>query len=311
MTDRTKEALSAWLDDEASEIEVHQLLRQLKAEASARRDWLGFQHDRALLRGELRGELRGQLGGTLGSKPGGQKQLSRAQHLGLYDSICRAIEQDEPVYGGSLDTSVNAPAEQTVDNTVNNTVNNTVSNTLNTAADGALDKSMLSGGSAQRRHIAQWAKPAGGLALAASLVFGIFLGVQQQMPGSDGIAEVANASAPMTSAPSKSLTGPVTAQTVGAGSSQVAVPQSYESPNRRMRTDGVSGFNSSSDDGNDLFTAQRDNSYDAIDSSLELKALDENKQRQLRAYLREHDQMVRMNPNTRTVIFEPSNSSGH
>ena len=109
--------------------------------------------------------------------------------MGLYDSICRAIEQDEPVYGGSLDTSVNAPAEQTV----NNTVNNTVSNTLNTAADGALDKSMLSGGSAQRRHIAQWAKPAGGLALAASLVFGIFLGVQQQMPGSDGIAEVANA----------------------------------------------------------------------------------------------------------------------
>jgi len=299
VTDRTKEALSAWLDDEASEIEVHQLLRQLKAEASARRDWLGFQHDRALLRGELRGELRGQLGGTLGSKPGGQKQLSRAQHLGLYDSICRAIEQDEPVYGGSLDTSVDAPAEQTVNNTVN------------AAADGALDKSMLSGGSAQRRHIAQWAKPAGGLALAASLVFGIFLGVQQQMPGSDGIAEVANASAPMTSAPSKSLTGPVTAQTVGAGSSEVAVPQSYESPNRRMRTDGVSGFNSSSDDGNDLFTAQRDNSYDAIDSSLELKALDENKQRQLRAYLREHDQMVRMNPNTRTVIFEPSNSSGH
>lgn len=291
MTDRTKEALSAWLDDEASEIEVHQLLRQLKAEASARRDWLGFQHDRALLRGELMG--------TPGSKPGGQKNLSRAQHLDLYDSICRAIEQDEPVYGGSLDTSVDVPAEQTVNNTVN------------AAADGALDKSILGGGSAQRRYIAQWAKPAGGLALAASLVFGIFLGVQQQMPGSDGVAEVANASAPMTSAPSKSLTGPVTAQTVGVGSTQIAVPQSYESSNRRIKTDSVSGFNSSSDDASDLFTAQRDNSYEAIDRSLELKALDENKQRQLRAYLREHDQMVRMNPNTRTVIFEPSKSGAH
>jgi hypothetical protein len=36
----------------------------------------------------------------------------------------------------------------------------------------------------------------------------------------------------------------------------------------------------------------------------DLKALDEDKQRQLRAYLRQHDQMARMNPNARTVIYD-------
>lgn len=94
-----------------------------------------------------------------------------------------------------------------------------------------------------------------------------------------------------------SNTGPVTVQTVGAGklSGQSARPYVDER------------FNGVGNDDARVLTAQRDNAYETIDGQLELKALDGNKQRQLRAYLREHDQMVRMNPNTRTVMFESLN----
>ncbi|MEX0942091.1 MAG: hypothetical protein WD002_06040, partial [Pseudomonadales bacterium] len=38
----------------------------------------------------------------------------------------------------------------------------------------------------------------------------------------------------------------------------------------------------------------------------ELRELDDERQRQLRAYLNEHDRMARMNPNVRTVLFNQS-----
>ncbi|MEJ6593490.1 MAG: RseA family anti-sigma factor [SAR86 cluster bacterium] len=237
MTDRIKESLSlslsAWADGEASEIEVHQLLRQYGADESVMQDWVGFQHARATLRQD--------------------SPLSLGQHLALHSSIRAAIATDEPAHGDDLNRSTNA----------------------------------------QRRPIAVWAKPAGGLAIAASLMVAVLLGVQQQAPSSSEVAS--NAASPIIS-----HTGPVTVQTVGAGklSGQSARP-SVEEPMNDVGN-GDAG----------LLAAQGDSAYETIDGQLELKALDVNKQRQLRAYLREHDQMVRMNPNTRTVMFESSKGGG-
>jgi len=230
VADRIKESLSAWVDGEASEIEVHQLLRQYGADESVMQDWLAFQHARATLRGD--------------------SPLSQAQHLALHSKISAAIATNEPAHGNDFSRSTN---------------------TL-------------------RRPTAVWAKPAGGLAIAASLAVAVLLGIQQQAPSD--VAGVSNAATPMTS-----NTGPVTVQTVGAGklSGQSARPYVDER------------FNGVGNDDARVLTAQRDNAYETIDGQLELKALDGNKQRQLRAYLREHDQMVRMNPNTRTVMFESLN----
>ena len=71
VADRIKESLSAWVDGEASEIEVHQLLRQYGADEAVKQDWLAFQHARAVLRGD--------------------SPLNQAQHLALYGNICAAI----------------------------------------------------------------------------------------------------------------------------------------------------------------------------------------------------------------------------
>ena len=235
VADRIKESLSAWVDGEASEIEVHQLLRQYGADEAVKQDWLAFQHARAVLRGD--------------------SPLNQAQHLALYGNICAAIAADEPAHGNDFSRSTHTPG----------------------------------------RPIATWAKPAGGLALAASLVVAVLLGIQQQTPSAGDVAGASNAATPVIS-----NTGPVAVQTVGAG----------QLSDQRARPAVAERFNGVGNDDAQVLTAQRDNAYETIDGQLELKALDENKQRQLRAYLREHDQMVRMNPNTRTVIFESPKGGG-
>ena len=243
VADRIKESLSAWVDGEASEIEVHQLLRQYGADEAVKQDWLAFQHARAVLRGD--------------------SPLNQAQHLALYGNICAAIAADEPAHGNDFSRSTHTPG----------------------------------------RPIATWAKPAGGLALAASLVVAVLLGIQQQTPSAGDVAGASNAAAPVIS-----NTGPVAVQTVGAGSLSDQLSDQLSGQSARPAV--AERFNGVGNDDAQVLTAQRDNAYETIDGQLELKALDENKQRQLRAYLREHDQMVRMNPNTRTVIFESPKGGG-
>jgi len=228
VTDKIKETLSAWIDDEASEIEIHRLLRHYDADDSARQTWLGLQHTRALVRGD--------------SGP------SLEQHVSLHLRISSAIDADEVVHDNGRGLGKAA----------------SLSSGLPAGLPSALPN---------------WAKPAGGLALAASLVVAVFLGVQQ------GKVEPLESAAVDSGSNRQSITQPISVQTVGTQTSQQGVGMAYN-------VDPAYQFDKQ------LASDQTD-----------LKALDEDKQRQLRAYLRQHDQMARINPNARTVIYEVPKSA--
>jgi len=181
VTDKTKETLSALIDGEASEIEVHRLLRQLAADDSLRPSWINYLQVRAVVRGE--------------------KVIDTGRHLDLYRRISAAIVDEE-------DYAL-APADPSI-------------------------------------PMRRFYKPAAALAVAASLVVAVFVGMNLAPGTGDEVA---------VSRPEAATIEPVPA----------IEPES---------------------------------------SQLELKELDEEKQRQLRAYLNLHDRMARMNPNARTVIYE-------
>lgn len=54
MVDNIKESLSALIDQEASEIEVHRLLRSVERDASLKTSWLRYQQIRSVIRQEQR-----------------------------------------------------------------------------------------------------------------------------------------------------------------------------------------------------------------------------------------------------------------
>lgn len=223
MTNKINETLSAWIDDEASEIEIHRLLRHSETDDSVLQTGLGYQHTRALVQGDTVPSL--------------------AQHMALHQRISAAIDADEMSHADSRDLGK-------------------LGNVTRRSTKLSLTAS-------------SWAKPAGGLALAASLVVAVFLGVQPAQV--DSLGSVASESA-------SSITGPVSVQTVSTQLGQQGSEVNY-------------GNNS---DDNSAYQFDKQLANDQTD----LKALDEDKQRQLRAYLRQHDQMARMNPNTRTVIYD-------
>lgn len=211
MTDNLKESLSAWIDGEASEIEVHRLLRQFESDASLRPSWVRYQEVRSVIRGERR--------------------LDADIHLALQDRIRAAVDVE--------DTFDERPA------------------TLSRPGN---------------RYI----KPAVSLAAAASLVAAVLVGVNltNRSPEPEGVA----ASNPAITAPAANVigTGPIDAQPVSTGAARVA--------------------------------SMDQESFEPDGQQLELRELSDEQQRQLRAYLNQHDRMVRMNPNLRTVIYEaPAN----
>jgi sigma-E factor negative regulatory protein RseA len=234
VTDKIKETLSAWVDDEASEIEIHRLLRQYDADDSVRQTGLSYQHARSLTRGD---------GGDIG--------LSLGQHLTLHQRISVAIDVEEITH-----------------------------------ADGRSLVNLRKGnlGKVLPRSASTWVKPASGLALAASLVVAVFLGLQ---PGQIDSLDTAGSTAVNTSngvsgngVSGQTITAPINVQMVSTNSAQQASAAAYA--------------------GDPAYQFDKPLANDNTD----LKALDEDKQRQLRAYLRQHDQMARMNPNARTVIYE-------
>jgi negative regulator of sigma E activity len=226
VANKINETLSAWLDDEASEIEIHRLLRHFESDDSVLQTGLGYQQCRALAQGDT--------GPSLG------------QHLALHQRISAAIDSEEVTHAGSR---------------------------------GLRKASTVTRLTASLPSIASnWARPAGGLALAASLVVAVFIGLQ---PGQVDSLESA-ASSTATSITGPAGTAPISVQTVGTRSGQQDSRVNY----------------------GDTPAYQFDKQL--ANDQTDLKALDEDKQRQLRAYLRQHDQMARMNPNpnTRTVIYE-------
>lgn len=78
MTDHLKQSISALLDEEASEIEVHRLLREFGEDDSLKLSWIRYQQIRAVSQG--------------------QHHLSEAQHLSLHGRISAAVQAEDTEY---------------------------------------------------------------------------------------------------------------------------------------------------------------------------------------------------------------------
>ena len=264
MTENMKESLSALIDGEVSEIEVHKLLRHIKsidsdsAESGAlHRSWASYQ--------EIRDVVNGSSVDT--ALPVRPVRMAASQHLALRLSISNAIEaEDAHQLAGSASLNSRSSATYT-------------------------------GGQKNKSALARYRAPAAGLAIAASLVVAIFVGFspisttldENGDQGTNGIAQL-NTSA------SKSLSlkssQPISAQTVStqttssfAGSQNNFAPTSSDlnSLEQQLLSSGEDGM--------------------LVDQS-ELKELNEEQKQQMRAYLQLHDRMTRSNPNRRTVNFD-------
>ncbi|MCS5582395.1 MAG: RseA family anti-sigma factor [Pseudomonadales bacterium] len=190
--DTKRESLSALIDGEASEIEVHRLVREFRSDESLTSSWAMYQH----------------IGSTLRTDSG---SVSIEHHQQLFTRIIEAIESED----------------------------------------------------SHSREIQKSASPrtviAGSLALAASMVIAIFIGIQQ---------------------PSESL--PLA--DAGAQTSSMGTVSSNQSPVLDVQTVATQS--------------------DVQPRTPELVELDEEKQRRLRAYLNQHDQMSRMNPGKQFVNYK-------
>ena len=83
MTEKVKESISALVDEEISEIEVHRLLRQYSDDDELRTTFVSYQQIRAIIKQE--------------------NYLSHAQHVVLHSNILAAIELEEaPVLSSEM-----------------------------------------------------------------------------------------------------------------------------------------------------------------------------------------------------------------
>lgn len=190
--DTKRESLSALIDGEASEIEIHRLVREFRSDESLTSSWAMYQHIGSALRAD-------------------NGAVSLEHHQALFTRITDSIESED----------------------------------------------------SHSRGVQKSASPrtviAGSLALAASMVVAIFIGIQQ---------------------PSESLplagTGaqPLSTGTVPGNQSPVIDVQMVA------------------------------NQSEVQQQTSELVELDEEKQRRLRAYLNQHDQMSRMNPDKQFVNYK-------
>ena len=190
--DTKRESLSSLIDGEASEIELHRLVRDFRSDESLTFSWAAYQH----------------IGLTLRA---GSGSVSIEHHQQLFTRITDAIESED----------------------------------------------------SHSREVQKASSPrtviAGGLALAASLVVAIFVGIQP----------------PLESQPLAD-TGPQTAYTGTVSSNQSPALDVQEVATTR----------------------------EAHRRTPELVELDEEKQRLLRAYLNQHDQMSRMNQGKQFVKYK-------
>ncbi len=200
MTEVRKESLSALIDGEASELEVHRLVREFRSDDSLNTSWAVFQKIRATARRDA-------------------DPLTIEHHHQLFGRISAAIES-EASHDISADTTAgsrSAPSQKVI---------------------------------------------FGSLALAASLVVAVFVGVQQPEQTTP-LAEATPVGSNMISAT------PVSVQNVAA----TQLPQAQL----------------------------------PLEGSPELVELDAEKQKQLRAYLNQHDRMARMNTGKQFVNY-PGNT---
>jgi len=231
VTDTNKESLSALIDGEASEIEVHKLLRHVKSiegEAGSispetedlHRSWARYQEIRSVI-------------GPAGSRADGHSRMAASQHLALRLRISEAIDAEDTHKLEGVSSLV---------------------------------------GLTPRTAMAKYRAPAAGVAIAASLVVAIFVGLsplEQETGNVDAIATI-DASADQQ---------PVSVQTVSTTRSTAEV----NTLEQQLLSSGEDGM---------------------LVDDLELKELNEEQRRQMRAYLQLHDRMTRTKPNRRTVNFK-------
>jgi sigma-E factor negative regulatory protein RseA len=191
-SDTKRESLSSLIDGEASEIEVHRLVREVRFDESLSTSWAIYRH----------------VGSTMRADSG---SVSIEHHQQLFKRITDAIERED-----------------------------SYSNEVQKAASS---KILI----------------AGSLALAASVVVAIFVGIQPPME-SQPLADVVSQTVFMETASSE--------QSPELDVQTVATPSEVQ-----RRTP-------------------------------ELVELDKEKQRRLRAYLNQHDQMSRMNPGKKFVKYK-------
>lgn len=218
MTEVRKESLSALLDGEASEIEVHRLVREYRSDDSLPTSWASYQ------------QIRTTLSQSAQTGPG--IRLDIEFHQTLFSRISAAVEEEASHTG----TDSFAP---------------------------------------QRSRGRRRAVAFGGMAVAASLVIAVFVGVQQNSE-SNGL--------PLAALPTEASNG-------------AAAPRD--------------GF-TADDFSNDAFSLKGNAAPIAVqtvanlaDSDVmpELIELDEEKQRRLMDYLNQHDQMSRMNVKQQFVNY--------
>ena len=188
--DTKRESLSAFIDGEASEIELHRLVREFRSDESLTSSWAAYQHVGSILRTD-------------------SGAVSIEEHQQLFARITDAIASED---SHCKEIKKRLPSRTVI---------------------------------------------AGSLALAASMVVAIFIGIQQP-PDPSSLADAQRASM-----------GTI--------------------PGNQSRTLDV------------LAVA---NQSDVQPRTSELVELDEEKQRRLRAYLNQHDQMSRMNPGKKFVNYK-------
>ena len=212
MTEKARELLSALIDGEASEIEIHRLLRQMGEDDSLIEAWVSYQETRRVLRSPSNNVAESAF------------HLNSRQHLELHRRISKAIGED------------NSYVE---------------------------DAALLI------KPATLFKKPAAALAMAASLVIAVFIGIQVNAPNGNDIASESQA---------------IGSQTID---SQIRQPPSVAQP---VSTELAPGNEPIADDP-------------------ALKELDDEGLRRLRAYLNQHDRMSRMKPNTSLVTYpnQPDN----
>lgn len=198
-----RETLSAMMDGEASEIEIHRVLRQMGDDQSLKETWLSWHQVRSVVQGGK-----------------DSHHMPLRTHMDLHARISAAVAEESAPVG----KPINTPSSRI-----------------------------------------GFARPAAGLAMAASLVVAVFVGMQiQSMNTADSTGEVATQPiAPTTAVQPQYVTnqpGP-----------QLAAPVREQSE---------------------------------IES--DLRELDEEGQRRLRAYLQQHDQL-RMNNDTQYVTYPDRN----
>ncbi len=209
MKEVRKESLSALIDGEASEIEVHRLVREFRSDDDLTQSWVTFQSIRTAARAE-------------------KDPLTEDHHHQLFARISAAIDEEE--------NHASAP--------------------------------VASQGSRKTLY--------GSLAVAASLVVAVLVGVQQT-----GLNETTN---PLVAGQPSVVSAPVT--TFQPGSLQ-------SGPIQTSTVSTLPGAQVNLAAGAEPFA-----------ESSELVALDEEKQRLLRQYLYQHDRMSRMNPDKQFVNFQ-------